>query len=159
MKRLTTLLAFLSLLGLGMAASAPGAATTVTASQSFPLDLVVFVPCAAGGTGETVELSGNVHELFHLTSNASGGFVTKILSNAQGMSGVGSTTGAQYRGTGGTQRQLSINAGVEDTFVNTFQIIGQGPGNNFLVHQNVHITINANGDLTVVHDNFSIDCR
>jgi hypothetical protein len=94
-----------------------------------------------------------------LTSNASGGFVTKILSNAQGMSGVGSTTGAQYRGTGGTQRQLSINAGVEDTFVNTFQIIGQGPGNNFLVHQNVHITINANGDLTVVHDNFSIDCR
>jgi hypothetical protein len=157
MKKLTTL-AFLSLLGLGMAASAPGAATTFTISRSFPLDLVVFVPCAAGGTGETVELSGNVHELFLLTSNASGGFVTKSLNNAQGMSGVGLTTGAQYRGTGVSQRQLSINVGVEDTFVNTFSLIGQGSGNNLLVHETLHITINANGDLTVVHDNFSIDC-
>ncbi len=67
-------------------------------------------------------------------------------------------TGAKYRGTGMSQRQLSINAGVADSFVNTFSFIGQGSGNNLRVHETVHITINANGDLTVVHDNLSIDC-
>jgi hypothetical protein len=43
--------------------------------------------------------------------------------------------------------------------VNNFRIIGQGKGNNFLVHENLHLTINANGVATAVHDNFSIDCR
>jgi hypothetical protein len=45
-----------------------------------------------------------------------------------------------------------------ETFVNNFKIIGQGPGNNFLVHQNVHITVNANGTLTASVDNFSTEC-
>jgi len=29
------------------------------------------------------------------------------------------------------------------TFVNNFRIIGQGPGNNFLVHKTLQIKINA----------------
>ena len=45
------------------------------------------------------------------------------------------------------------------TFVNNFRIIGQGSGNNFLVHETLHITVNADGTITVFHDNFSIDCR
>ena len=34
-----------------------------------------------------------------------------------------------------------------------------GAGNNFLFHENQKITINANGDVTVIHDNFSADCK
>ncbi len=45
------------------------------------------------------------------------------------------------------------------SFVNNFRMIGPGPGNNYLEHQNTHITINANGDVTVTHDNFSVDCK
>jgi hypothetical protein len=45
------------------------------------------------------------------------------------------------------------------TYVNNFRIIGQGPGNNFLVHETMHITLNAAGILTVSHDNINVDCK
>ena len=44
-------------------------------------------------------------------------------------------------------------------YVNNFRIIGQGTGNNFLVHEIVHLTINANGTATNYVDNFSIECK
>jgi len=43
--------------------------------------------------------------------------------------------------------------------VNNFRIIGQGPGNNFLVHETFHFTINANGNVTAFVDHFSVDCK
>jgi hypothetical protein len=43
--------------------------------------------------------------------------------------------------------------------VNNFRIIGQGRGNNFLVHENVHLTITANGDVGTAHDNFGVECK
>jgi hypothetical protein len=69
------------------------------------------------------------------------------------------TTGDRYAATGETQDTFNAHAGVEYTFVNNFKIIGQGPGNNFLVHETYHYTFNANGELTVELDNFSVECR
>jgi hypothetical protein len=51
------------------------------------------------------------------------------------------------------------NGQFNQTFVNNFRIIGQGPGNNFLLHETFHLTVNANGELTTIHDNFSVDCK
>ena len=31
--------------------------------------------------------------------------------------------------------------------------------NNFLVHENTHVTVNANGEVTASVDNFSVDCK
>src|SRR5215467_3765370 len=45
------------------------------------------------------------------------------------------------------------------TLVNNFRIIGQGTGNNFLVHETFHITVNADGTMTAFVDNFSVDCK
>ena len=44
------------------------------------------------------------------------------------------------------------------TFVNNFRMIGQGPGNNFDVHENEHITVTPDGTVSVFHDNFSVTC-
>jgi hypothetical protein len=60
----------------------------------------------------------------------------------QGISGVGSVSGDKYQGTGITR--FSFQADVVsfpfiETIVNNFKIIGQGPGNNFLVHENFHL--------------------
>jgi len=76
----------------------------------------------------------------------------------QGISGIGQTTGDKYQGTGVTQDEFNATVGVEETFINNFRIIGQGSGNNLLVHETFHITINANGSVTAFLDNFSIDC-
>jgi hypothetical protein len=125
------------------------------------IDLTVFVPCADSGVGETVDLSGPLHTLISFTIN--GNNVSGIMHfQPQGISGTGETTGDKYQATGVTQESFKNslqNGQANDTFVNNFRIIGLGPGNNFLVHETLHFTINANGTTTVFHDNFSVDCK
>jgi hypothetical protein len=132
-----------------------------TSNEKIPVDLLVFIPCANGGAGEYVELSGSLHAVTHVTVNGNN-FQVKYLDQPQGISGVGETTGDKYQATGGTQEQYGgsfVNGQYEDTYINNFRIIGQGPGNNYLIHENIHVTINANGEVTTYIDNFTADCK
>jgi hypothetical protein len=140
-------------------AAARAEATTETTNLQIPITLVAFVPCANGGAGELVELTGTLHVLLHTTADGRGGFHVKSHFQPQGVSGVGLTTGDKYQGTGVTQDEFHVTAGITETFVNNFRIIGQGPDNNYLVHENFHITITPNGDVTALHDNLSIECQ
>lgn len=119
----------------------------------------MYVPCAAGGAGEVVVFEGNLHVLTALTVDNKGGFHLKTHAQPQGLSGVGLVTGDKYQATGVTQDQTNVKAGQTYTYVNNFRMIGQGPGNNYTVHTTFHYTVNANGELTVVHDNTKIDCK
>ena len=170
MKRLTLALIASLLLPLIMAArplegaalfkSPLPPAQTFTSSAKVPIDLYVFVPCALGGTGEEVHLTGNLHELMHFTANANGGFQVDSHFQPQGLSGIGLTSGAKYQGTGVTSDSFKVSGlPYEETFINNFRIIGQGPGNNFLVHENFHVTVNANGEMTAFADNFRVECK
>src|SRR5690242_17053344 len=71
--KLTLLVIVMLMAALLGPSSALAAADSFTVSTSFPIDIVVFVPCAAGGAGEIVELTGNLHDLFHFTLDGSGG--------------------------------------------------------------------------------------
>jgi hypothetical protein len=137
------------------------AMAAVQVNDTTDIDLTIFVSCADGGVGETVDLSGPLHTLISFTingNNVSG----KMHFQPQGISGTGETTGDKYQATGVTQETFKNslqNGQANDTFINNFRMIGQGPGNNFLVHETLHFTINANGTTTVSHDNFSMDCK
>src|SRR6266850_672727 len=140
--------------------AAKAQAVNSTTNLSIPTNILVFVPCANGGAGENVLLSGDLHVLLHFTVNDNHATI-KSHFQPQGISGTGQSTGANYQATGVTQETTSFQSdGVtyEDTFVNNFRIIGQGPGNNFLVHQTFHVTFNNNGVLTAFQNNFSVDC-
>jgi hypothetical protein len=132
----------------------------VTLNQETVISLSVFVPCAVGGEGEFVDLRGRLHTLISATVNnnhVSGYFHIQ----PQGIDGVGEVSGVKYQGTGDTLDSFhtSLQNGHADlTFVNNFRIIGQGPGNDFLVHETLHIAINADGTMTATHDNFSSEC-
>jgi hypothetical protein len=133
----------------------------VVVNDKTDINLSVFVPCAVGGVGEIIDLSGPLHTLISttLTGNSVSGY---FHFQPQGLSGTGETTGAKYNGTGVTEQSFKSslqNGQANLTHVNNFRIIGQGAGNNYLVHETLHITINADGTLTVFHDNFSIDCK
>jgi hypothetical protein len=159
MKKLLVLSGLVAVLSIAVVSSSSGApASTFTVSTVFPIDLIVFVPCANGGAGEDVALSGNLHDLFHITINANSLHV-KTHDQPQGISGTGLVSGDKYQATGVTQDEFNTSFGVEETFINNFRIIGQGNGNNFLVHENFHITINANGTVTSFHDNVTVDCK
>ena len=79
---------------------------------------------------------------------------------SQGVSATGLTSGDKYQVTVG-HHQVSFNGKVGEmyTFVNNFRIIGPGPGTNYLIHYNVHITVHPDGTVTSDVDNFRIGCK
>jgi hypothetical protein len=150
-----------SLLGV-IAVSAAIAQAVVTKSNTIVNfdGFTVNVPCANNGAGEDVVFLGNLHVLITSTINSGGGARFKFHFQPQGLSGIGTITGDSYQATGVTQETDVIGkVGAETTFVNNFRMIGQGPGNNFLVHETFHVTVNANGVLTVFFDKATTECK
>ena len=151
----------LTVLTLTLSGVAFSQALAITVNQFVPFALLAFVPCAAGGAGELVLVQGTLHLQDHITINDNRASI-KTHAQPQGADGVGLTTGDKYNATGVTQEQDSvpiIGGAAEFTFVNNFRIIGQSDGNNLLVHQTVHQTINANGEVTTTIVDQSIECR
>jgi len=86
----------------------------------------------------------------------------KIIDNPQGITGIGQVTGDKYHGTGETEQVINAslrNGHFSGAYVNNFKLIGPGKGNNSLIHENYHVTVNANGTVTTEHDNFSVVCK
>jgi len=131
-------------------------------SIQVPFGGPVFVPCANGGDGETIDMSGTLHILTYTTEDANGGLHTYVHFQPQGATAVGQDTGDIYRAVGVTQQSMNIHSSgfpVTQTFVNNFRMIGPGPGNNLQMHQTMHMTIDANGTTTVDFDKPSINCN
>src|SRR5258708_23222840 len=89
------------------------------------INLTVFVPCAAGGAGELVDLSGPLHTLITLTINGNNVSGTAHFQ-PQGLSGTGETTGDKYQATGVTKdssfKASFQNGHANQTFLNNFRI-------------------------------------
>ena len=131
------------------------AAVVLNTSATFTA--LIFIPCAP----DIAFVTGDLHVLISEEEDSNGGVHLKSHFQPQGISGVGLLTGDKYQATGVTQEHTNIHSGLafEDTFVNNFRIIGQGPGNNLLVHTTFHVTVNANGDVTAEVLNSSVDCN
>jgi hypothetical protein len=152
-------LAMMACLGAFSLVAPPAQAETVV-NEVFPIVFSTFVPCANDGAGEVVTFFGNLHETFQVTFNNDGGIHVKMDSNFQGVSGEGETTGLKYQATGGLgQDEFNTHAGMEETSILNFRVIGQGPNNNFLVHLTFHTTVNANGTVTSTVVNSSVECQ
>lgn len=159
-------LIFLPLLTVALIAMFPAttraSATPVTTMNTAPFSVVVFVPCAAGGVGELVDLSGTFHFLSHVTFDDGGSFHDSIHEDLQGVYGAGETTGDRYQATGAMNDDTSLTDGgtLAATFINNLRIIGQGPSNNFLMQENMHITVNPVDFMpSSFHDTFSVNCQ
>ena len=151
----------ITLLIVSFAAVAFSQALTITTNDFIPFSQLVFVPCANGGAGEDVLVEGTLHIQQHITINNNRATV-KTHVQPQGADGVGQTTGDSYNAVGLTQEvdTIALTGGAtEFTFINNFRLIGQKTDNNFQVHQTIHVTINANGDVTNSVDNTTIDCN
>jgi hypothetical protein len=135
------------------------ASATTTNVFDFYFSETDFVACANGGAGEDVFLAGNLHFLSHTTITGAGKGFINLHFQPQGLTGTGLTTGDTYHATGVTDIRIDFVTGEMVNFVNNFRLIGPGPGNNLLVHENMHITVNANGDVTASHDHFTFECK
>ena len=110
--------------------------------------------------GEAIQLSGTLLAVFSFTETSSGNVQVGFHFNPQGITGTGLTTGASYHATGVTRGTTTTRAtgGISDTFVNSFKIIGQGSAPNFLETDVIHVTVNANDEVTASVDHSSIRC-
>jgi hypothetical protein len=132
-------------------------ATTTTTNVTFPFNTVIVNPC----TGEPIAFTGENHFVIHTTATPSGTFQTTIHSNLQNVSGVGTVTGTTYRAVISNKQTTVFTAagGQVNTIVGNFHIVGPGAGNNFILHNTVHVTVNPNGEATAEVENFFAECR
>jgi len=148
MKRLGS---FLTLLAVGSLVVSPPTTHAAT-TQSFERDFsaVLTPPCDGA---EAVELQGSVHLTAGVTQDQRGGLHLRVHVNYQGVTGTGTVSGATYEVP--TTVNLNTNLGSATTFTTTVNVrfISHGSAPNFNMHQNVHITINANGEITAIVDN------
>ncbi len=155
-----------SALGLVLAAAlsaflfADASTAGVIVNVAEPFQQVVSVTCAEGGAGEDVLLSGFLHVLITGTLDANGSLHTTTHFQPMGVAGTGLTSGAVYRATGITRDAINgLEIPFEATFVNNFRIIGPGKGNNLLIHELFHVTVNALGEVSVELDRVSTECK
>jgi hypothetical protein len=132
----------------------------VIVNAAEPFEQVVSIPCADGGAGEDVLLTGFLHALIVESEDANGSLHTTGHFQPMGVAGTGTTTGDVYRATGVTRETVNeMEIPFAGTFVNNFRIIGPGKGNNLLLHEVFHVTVNALGEVTVVVDLVSAECK
>jgi hypothetical protein len=156
MKRILVLLAIATV---GMAASVTAAQAEVVTNETVSYAYSGFVSCANGGAGELVTGRIDVHNL--ITSTVNGSVDSWQFQFQPHGSLVGRTTGDTYQLTGVTRGIYndSLQSGEYTlTYVNSYQLIGPGPGNNLLVREIAHVTIDGD-DVVVQHDDFSIECK
>jgi hypothetical protein len=120
-------------------------------STKIPLDAITFNTC----TGEEVELSGTIHLVSQTQSDGS------VLGhiNYQGVSGVGLTSGTEYRASSVDNFRLGAPFPSDIHSVRSFRLVGRGTEDNLLVKFLFHITVNADGEVTATVDDVSSQCR
>ena len=132
--------------------SRPNAAVIMNEHRS--LDTVITNNC----TGEDLALSGTVHTLFSITESRNGGFHLQFHMN-QEFSGTGLTTGMSYRSIGVDNFSLNTSGlPFEQTSVGNARLLGRGAGGDLMVHYLQHLTVDANGNLRVLNDDFRFEC-
>src|SRR5438105_15898847 len=133
-------------------------ASVTTMNSTVPFSATFFLPCAAGGTGESVDMSGTFHLLRQTVINTTGGTTLRGTANPQDVTGVGETTGASYRYTGVEVSNNHGSVGGALTYILGFDIVGHGGATTFRVHMNTHVTIDANGTVTASVANVFSTC-
>jgi hypothetical protein len=133
------------------------AAVTSHGSTRTPFNSVLANPCQP----EDVQFSGSLHTLFVFVGDGAGGGHFKLTTNAQGISGTGTATGARYQSTGSENSVAVLTAGgtITESVTSSFLIVGQGDVPNFRLIVTQHITINANGEPTAVVDHVTTSCQ
>jgi hypothetical protein len=101
-----------------------------------------------------------LHNVVHETADGSGGFHAAFHYNLT-VHGVGQTTGARYIGTEAAGDAFNIKPPypVNETLRSRTNVIGRGQAPDFLAHFIFHVTINANGNLTVIFQKIRAECR
>jgi hypothetical protein len=112
-------------------------------------------PC----TGEPITYSGDAHVTVRQTTTPSGGSYFTFHVNMQGVGGE-TASGDHFQLVQTSNDQIMVREG-ETSVINTLahKAITGGDSPNFLAHTTIKVTIDANGQRTVVAENIRAECQ
>ena len=154
-KRISTLLALVAA-SLAVVVSAHAG---VTANEHLSIAYSGYVPCANGGSGELLTGTIDVHNVASETVSGDQA-AWQFLFERRGEL-VGQISGDVYRLNGvehGAYTQSLDSDHSTLTYVNRYRLVGPGSGNNLSVRETAHITLDADENVVVQRDDFTIDC-
>lgn len=152
----------LALLLFGITGSAQAAMRVVQSNETFTVENQ-FIGNDACPNSEAMVGNGTVHVHGTTVYDDDQGVHFNFMTNLQGFTGVGQTTGTHYRITDvqiGNQQvvpHVPENSAIS-TFISTAHIVGSGPNNNLLARGILHITSDENGEIIALVDRFDIFC-
>ena len=112
-------------------------------------------------TEEEIYITGEAHIVYAVTEDGAGGYHVKMHENVKA-TGVGDVTGDKYQLNEVFNEEFNAAADsipYEATYVVNYGLIGQGKDNNLKGHILMHVTVNANGEVTAEIENYEMDCR
>lgn len=151
-------LCLLAMAAAGTQSPARAQATTVTSNASFP-----FTDTAVACDGDTVNISGRMHLLAHVTTDARGGRHVTLQINTEGVKGVGQTSGGEYVSSATNNESINdsdtTGGQSEYTVTTKFLLAGKGKLSDLLTKVTMHVTVNADGEATAEVTNVVAECR
>ena len=142
------------------AASQSSPAQTQNSVQLEPYESTLFIPCANGGAGEDVALTGAVRIVWQETNNNQR-FTFTLHAIPDGITGVGLSTGDNFTAIGGSQTAVTgtIEYGGQYSATYIQQMRFAGPGISFVVKSKFHITVTSDGQISTRIDEEQIECN
>jgi hypothetical protein len=112
--------------------------------------------------GEWVPLTGTAHVVANVTTTKSGRLNINGQLNAK-VTGTDPESGANFQGGAQSNFSLHVDLSSDGLFVVSIpfsvKLIGQGKEPNFVLHGTLHLTVNANDDVTSTVFNFTGGCK
>jgi hypothetical protein len=110
-------------------------------------------------TSEAIFVQAETCTSFVLTQDQAGGFHLRIHQETHG-TGVGITSGNEYVINEVANQELNTKSlQLEENVVEDSLLISKGSLPNEIVKLTTHLTVNANGDVTVFRTSFEIECK
>ncbi len=118
----------------------------------------IFVPCANGGAGENVVLSGEIHFVYQMTWTDHG-FTMVYHDNLIGVTGVGAISGENFVASRGTQGNV-MGPWYSHQWVRSMirNIRLAGPNTKFSINYRLNLILKDDGQVLVDVVEETIDC-
>lgn len=126
----------------------PSLATSEWERFTVPFQASLWVSCANGGLGESVDLDGELEITVHTLEDADGGIRVNSHVQPSHVKGL-AESGVLYRGhglTSSSERYYPDGQLATERYVNIVRVIGPGRGNNLHVHVVIHQQWDENGN-------------
>jgi len=135
-------------------------AQTYNSVVSEPYASTLFIPCANGGAGEDVSLTGTVKIVRQETYNNQR-FTSTLHVHTEGITGVGLSTGDIFTAIGASQSAVTgtIEYGGPYSATYTQQMRFARQGISFVVKYKFHVTITSDGEISTRIDEEKVECN